>query len=256
MVSWYEKKNAGWSRRNNLKAIEIKDLAEEYEKILDYARHLLDENRIAGSISSETMLVLEALCHRISGQKDARTKVKIRGRKTTSLISITMGYEGEMFNPAANDPEETASDDRILTVYADKIEYRYPEKYNIIRITVRRNHMSFILPCFIGIAAATAAFIPIWLYTDASQKHDLLSTYVFPFERMYANAIMMAGTPVVFFSLLRNLTNTFIVSERELGMGKLQIVTMLSSVCAVLLATGTAFLGMWIWGRLLIREGI
>ena len=101
-------------RRNNLEAIEIKDLTEEYEKVVDYVRHLLDENKITESISSETLLVLEALCHKINGQKDSRTKVTIRGRKKLGSVSIRIGYEGGVFNPAENAPEEILSEE-ILT---------------------------------------------------------------------------------------------------------------------------------------------
>ena len=236
-------------RRNNLEAIEIKDLTEEYEKVVDYVRHLPDENKITESISSETLLVLEALCHKINGQKDSRTKVTIQGRKKLGSVSIRIGYEGGVFNPAENAPEEILSEE-ILTAYADKIGYSYREGYNKILITVSRNKMAFILPCFIGIVLATVAYIPFCLSADVSQKQYLLNTFIFPFEKMFANAIMMAGTPVVFFSLLRNLTNAFIVSERESGMGRLQFMMGMSSIISVLLAIGTGFLFRWIVGDL------
>ena len=53
---------------------------------------------------------------------------------------------------------------------------------------------------------------------------------------MYANAALMVGAPMTFFSLLKNLTDTYVVSERSSDPRKLQAKTLVTSVIAILLA--------------------
>ena len=58
--------------------------------------------------------------------------------------------------------------------------------------------------------------------------------------KLFANAMLMVGAPVTFFSLIKNLTDIYIVSEKNSSGRRLQIKTIITSVVSILLAFGTS----------------
>ncbi len=66
-----------------------------------------------------------------------------------------------------------------------------------------------------------------------------------PFKRLFANAVLMVGAPVTFFSLLKNASDAVIVSERVLNARRLHVKSITTSAFAILLALGLSII-LWI----------
>jgi Na+/H+-dicarboxylate symporter len=77
-------------------------------------------------------------------------------------------------------------------------------------------------------------------------QRTLFNQIIFPFERLFSNAMLMVAAPVTFFSLLKNLTDAYIVAERNSSLRRLQRSTLVSSVVSVMLAI--LFGHLWVIG--------
>ena len=114
--------------------------------------------------------------------------------------------------------------------------------YNIIRICIKRSYAPHLLFCGIGFLAAMLVYALLLLTTDSTARNALVSNWIAPMETPFANAILMIGTPMTFFSILKNLLVTHVISERSSCARKLQKNTVLTSVVAVVLAILFGFL--------------
>ena len=70
----------------------------------------------------------------------------------------------------------------------------------------------------------------------------LVRYYLLPTEQFFGNAALMIGAPVTFFSLLENLTNTYVLADRYSVVRKLRAKATVTSLITVLLAVGISFL--------------
>lgn len=228
-----------------MQPIEMQNLTDDFGKARDYVEAVLKKGRAADPIIAETMLVFEALIHRVFEQRgDSDRVVTISERENFGLVSVKIGYEGEMFVPVSDTQSEYEPEERILLAYADKIDCLYRAGYNTIRITAKRGGLAVFLPNVIGVILALAVAIPIYRFARPLSLHYILNHIIFPVEEMFTNAILMVGAPVTFFSLLKNLTDTYIVSEGNSRAREMQRSAMISSLLAVFLAIITGFL-MW-----------
>ena len=94
----------------------------------------------------------------------------------------------------------------------------------------------------IGIMLAILVYLPINALMSADKMVEIDKSYITPLMTQFTNAMLMVGAPVTFFSLVRNLTDIYIVSEKSSSDRKLQIKTIITSVIAILLAIRTSFL--------------
>ena len=227
-----------------MRSIEIKDLSEDFIPARQYVRALLRKNGIADSVVSETLLIFEALCHSIFEQReDSSAAVKIEGRMHMGgYVTITFGFEGGVYVSNEEKTTDLTPEDRILQAYADKIDYTYYSGYNRIVLTVRRGSIASVLPCLLGVLLAFAICIPLHFYAEAELRNHLAYNLVSPLQVMLSNAVMMVGAPVTFFSFLKNLTDTYAISETRSEVRKLQNDIFLSSAISVLLAILTSLL--------------
>ena len=152
---------------------------------------------------------------------------------------MIVGFEGKVFSPPTSDGDNRER--FILCSLGDKISYNYAAGYNSVRIAVSRSYRNSLFLCVLAAILALAVYPFINLFVDPSEQDVWLKDYVLPLERLYINAILMVGAPVTLFSLLKNLSDTYIVSERHSGIRRLQLKTLASSVFAVLLAVLVAF---------------
>lgn len=76
------------------------------------------------------------------------------------------------------------------------------------------------------------------LYHNLQQ--NLPANLLKPLEQLFANAMVMIAAPVTFFSLLKNRTNAYIVSEWNDNVRRLHRTATVSSIVAVLLAMAAA----------------
>ena len=223
-----------------MKKEELRTAAGNYEEARQFVENILNKGRISGELVNETMLVFEALHHNLIEQEGEVKLLTITGGASFGDVRITIEFEGSMFDPLDDHGEPFSPENRILRAYADKIGHSYYSGYNQISISVRRSYRRVMMSCFIAVMLGIAVFA--LLHLAAGEKYDafLMQEIVFPLETVFTNAILMIGAPVTFMSLIKNLTDVYILSERDSGIRKIQYSTMSTSVIAVLLAVASA----------------
>lgn len=219
--------------------IEIPISEAGFETAHSFIGNSLKRNKVTRQIIAETMLMFEALFQKLREQGyDPETMLTIQVKNSFGEITIKMGFEAKPFRLTGEDPGAFSPEDRILNAYTDKIDLSYHSGYNLIRIVVKRSYHLSMLFCAAGIVLAILVYIPILLKTNELQRMILEQGYVFPVIKLFSNAMLLVGAPVTFFSLLKNLTDTYIISERSFSGRKLQLKTVITSFISVLLAIG------------------
>ena len=206
-----------------------------------FVNTLLLRKDISRETASETLLVFEALMQKIvDWGLSEDTDLEISGTSSLGDFRIKIGFEGKLF--AHDNSEGHSPEDKTLDAYDDKLDYSYHSGYNTITISVSRSNHTSLFACIIASLCAVIVYALISFQVDANTQKDLLSDYVVPLETMYANAMLMVGAPMTLFSLLKNLTDAFIISQRYSNVRRLQAKTLATSVLAALLAVATFFL--------------
>ena len=223
--------------------IETTASAENYEKIYSFVEEKFGKNNISREIRTQTFLVLEALFHNILRQGfDEGTLLTIKVRKRFGDISIDLGFEGRPFVAVGNESCNFTPEDAVLKAYEDTFDYSYWNGYNHIQIAVKRSIQSSL---FLGLGAimmAILVYVPINAFMPQDDQLILADKFVFPMVKMFSNAMLMVGAPVTFFSLLKNSTDIYVISERNYVGRRLQMKTIISSVIMVILAIGAGFI--------------
>lgn len=226
---------------------------DSFETANMFIEQWLAQNRFSKNTITETKLLFEALfCDIIEQGFDQDTKLTIKAQRTFGEYNIKFGFEGKTYVPVENNKDKLSPELRIVQAYHDKIGYRYRSGYNSIRVVVKRNYRSTLLYCIIGIALAILVYFLLNTMMSAGKMVEIDKNYITPMMNQFANAMLMVGAPVTFFSLVKNLTDIYIVSEKSSSDRKLQIKTIVTSLIAVLLAIGTSFVIAFI---LSYREG-
>jgi Na+/H+-dicarboxylate symporter len=247
--SWRNKKG---DRVKNKGSVVLRDLSQDYPEAQAYIENMFRENRVSRTMIAETMLVFEALCFKVFDQREnPDSEVTVSGFRRTGDSSIEVTFVGGRFDPDPEDPSFLTPEDSILKAYADKIDYSYRTGFNKITITAKRNHMVsvalYAASIILGIAFYTL------LHFTASEEVQLMvaNKFVFPMERLFLNAVLMVAAPVTFLSMLKHLTDTYIIAESNSNAVRLHRNTISSSVISVVLAVVTG----WILVQLLFVGG-
>lgn len=225
------------------RSIEIPLTMDSFETANQFIEQWLAQNRFGKDNITETKLLFEALfCDFIEQGFDQNTTLTIKAQRTFGEYNIKFGFEGKAYVPVEKNKDKISPELRIVHAYHDKIGYRYRSGYNSIRVVVKRNYRSSLLYCMIGIVLAILVYLLLNTAMSADKMVEIDKSYLMPLMNQFANAMLMVGAPVTFFSLVKNLTDIYIVSEKSSSDRKLQIKTIVTSLIAVLLAIGTSFL--------------
>ena len=200
-----------------------------------FVEEMLFRKDVSDEAAKETLLVFEALMQAlIDWGLDEGAGLEVSGTGKLGEFTVKVAFEGKLFT--CDGDVADSIEGRILGAHDDKVDYSYYSGRNEISITVSRGGHASLFACAIASLCAIAVYVPLSFAIDAQAQHDLYKNYVFPLETMYTNAILMIGAPMTFFSLLKNLTNTYVVSQRSSGIPQLQARTLATSVLAILLA--------------------
>ncbi len=219
-------------------SIEIPLKPESYETADQFIKQWMIQKRIGERSTFETMLLFEALFQDLIEQDYGQdTLMTIKAQKNFGEYTITLGFEGEAYIPSMKKDQKSISPElQIVQAYSDKVGYRYRMGYNRVSIVVKRNNNRSLIYCFIAILLAVPASIALIMFVSDDNLISLDDKYIQPVIKQFANAMLMIGAPVTFFSLVRNLTDIYIVSEKNSSARKLQIKTIVTSFIAVVLA--------------------
>lgn len=223
-----------------MKREELKTKLGNIEEIQEFANSVLEKNDSSRRNRFETMLVIEAVYNDMIDQGvDPETEVEIFASQSFGEIKLILGHDGKLFTP--NPDGEASVNNLVMKGYGDKIDYRYHSGRNTISITIKRKYIKSFTMCFLGLLLAFIAYIPMKLFMSPESLAFLSDQIIMPVEKMFINAVLMIGAPVTFFSLLRNITDAYIVSESSSGMRYIQRKTIQTSIVAIFLAVLTGF---------------
>ena len=221
-----------------IRSIEIPLNIENYAAADEFIKQWMKQKRIGDRSVFETTLLFEALFQDMIEQGYGQdTVLTIKAQKAFGEYNITLGFEGESYVPSMKKDQKTVSPElQIVQAYSDKVGYRYRSGYNRVSIVVKRNHNSSLMYCLIAIILAMLVATPLIAFVSTDKLVSLDKNYIGPFIKQFANAMLMIGAPVTFFSLVKNLTDIYIVSEKSSSARKLQVKTIVTSFIAVILA--------------------
>lgn len=229
--------------QKTISQIEIPASAEHFEEARLFIHDRLEAEGISKEIAAKTTLLFEALLHNLQAQGvDPNAALRISCRNSFGNINMKIAFEGRPVYLFTETENEISPENQILQAYEDRIGYSYHSGYNTIRISVKRRLWRSLLLCAAGIALAFLAFLPIRLWMSEAGQDALLSGLIAPLEQIFGNAVLMIGAPVTFFSLLKNMTDTYILSERYSENRRLYAASVTTSVIIALLAMGMSFL--------------
>ena len=104
-----------------MKTAEIRTAAYDFEKGRDFVEDILRRSSITDEIISETMLIFEALHYNIREQnKHKDTELTITGKEVLGDVRITIGFEGNMFDPLYAAANEISPETRMLSQRSSK----------------------------------------------------------------------------------------------------------------------------------------
>lgn len=214
-----------------------------FQEIRRYIVDVMRDNKVEKRKIAETLLVFEALYNDLLEQGvDPDITIKIRGSKNFGDLTLTFGYTGAQYIPEGDDGDGSLADMAVMKAYADKIERSYHGGYNYLSIKVTRGYNRFLMQCLIGLGAAVLTYLLMEHVIGNKASTVVLDSLVFPLEKVFTNAMLMVGTPLTFCALLRNLTDAYIVSEKDSHSRRLQMGALRTSVVSVILAMITGIL--------------
>ena len=214
---------------------------ENFEIIHEHIKSLLDHSRIDETSRSETMLVFEALYNdMIDRGVPGDTRIILWKAGSFGSVNIRLQFRGKLYVPSTDDEDEFSVEQRIMHVYGDRIEHRYHDGNNNLTIVVKRSAHMAAGTIGITMGLAILAFLVITSVFKSSEQHEAIRDGVFQGEMLFAKAMLSVGAPVTFFSLLRNLTNMYILREGDSLMRTIQVRALVSSALSVVLAVFAA----------------
>ena len=216
-----------------------------FKALQEFILDIMKDNGARKRDITETMLVFEALYNDMMecGGIGEDTDVRITADKSFGDITVSIGFEGSMYIPMSRQSGDYV-EKRVMGAYADKIEHIYHSGYNSLYITATRHVSKTMMYCLVAFCLAMLLYAGVLASLSPEAKRDIFTGFVFPMEKLFTNAVLMVGAPVTFFSLLKNLTDAYIISEKGSGTRRLQRGTLVSSIISALLALLTgAILG-------------
>lgn len=221
----------------------LRDMAGDYVEAQNYIVDRLEKYKVSQTMISETWLVFEALCYKIFEQREnAQNELTVSVFRRMGDLALEINYNGLRFDPEPQNPAEITPEDSILRSYGDKIDYSYQAGRNRITITTKRNHMASLGMYAASFALGIAAYA-LLRYTATEEVQKLVADkLIFPLEQLFVNAILMVGAPVTFLSMLKHLTDTYILAGSTSHLRRLHRTTIVSSLVSMLLAVAVGLL--------------
>ena len=176
----------------------------------------LKRSNLSPEIRTETMRVFDALFSSLLRQGyEKETPVTVSTSSRFGEIDITLGFEEKPFDALSEEPGVLTEEDRILEEFEDKYDCSYQDGYNLIHLVVQRSFQNTVLVSLASILLAVLVYLPVQALVRMEDQIWLGEEIVFPLVKLFANAMLMIGAPVTFFSLLKNFTDIYIISKRN-----------------------------------------
>ena len=218
------------------KTIKINANREGFSEARTFVEGVLEKARVSDAMASETMLLFEALFNKIISQVDDEdTEVEISTVNGLGRTDVKMVFAGKRFSLQGGDVSADP-DAKTIEEFSEKISSSYLGGDNVIRVSVNKTAQSYLLPNLIAIIAAIVVSFVVALLVDEKDCQQVVNEWIAPLEKLFTNAMLMIGAPMTLFSLLKNVTDAFIVAKRHSSPRRLFITAVSSSAAAIALA--------------------
>ncbi len=199
------------------------------------------KRHVNASIVSEMMSLFEALFRKaVAHVGDGGAELEIGSVSGLGRASVKLTFPGKRFSLFDGDVSSD-SDAKVIESYSDKISCSYQSGYNVVRISVGKSAWSFILPNLVAVIAAVVVGGVLEFALDEAGRQLIAREWVTPLEKLFTNAVLMIGAPMTLFSLLKNVTDSFLVAERHSSSRKLFMTSVASSIVVIALALVMGF---------------
>ncbi|MCR5150904.1 MAG: hypothetical protein K6B52_06735 [Clostridiales bacterium] len=183
-----------------MKTLKIHARIEDYQPAAGFIEGWLRRCRLSREIIAENSLVFETLFNDILLKglpEDTEIKIETGFRIGNPVIKI--GFAGARYVPISGDDPEKNIEYKIIKAYEDKLNYDYRQSYNIIHISIKRAFAPHLILCGTGFLLAIFVYALLLFATDSAARESLANNHIAPLETLFANAILMIGTPMTFF---------------------------------------------------------
>ena len=219
------------------KSIKVHARAEEFDAVAEFVTQVLSESSVSGEIARDVGLVFETLFGSILAQgAGPDTVLEVSEHKRFGSVRLTIGFEGDRYNPRADIGGFDSQGAELLRAYDDKIDYGYQLGCNSIVVSIRRRGGTWILSN-IGAMLIGIVVYAVMANTLDQQAQDVIARdYLYYIGTLFSSAALMISAPVTLFSLLKNAAEAFIIEKRYSNVRRLWFRVFGTSVGAVLLA--------------------
>lgn len=214
---------------------EIRAQADDFPKAQSFIEDVFKKQSVNKTMASETMLLFEAVFNKISSLDGFQNSILVlKSENKYGVVDIDIAFEGKRlsFEMMIEDHDK---DSQTIETYSDKISTSYRLGTNIVKLSVRKSHNSFTTPCLIAAGLAIALYVVLSLFVDNDTLRSIASDYVEPLQKLFTNAVLMIGAPMTLFSVLKNVSDSFLLSERNETSRKMFVTSITSSGFAVVL---------------------
>lgn len=227
--------------RRDKKPMQFQISEDDFENAYSCVEELLERKDISDELALDALRLFEALFQKLlDSEMYANSTMDISGVNKLGNLNVKIRFEGKLFSLYTD--ENDSDEDRILKAYDDKLDFSYSSGFNTVSISVSRSSRRTTFVCIVAALCAVVVYTILYFLVDEGGRIHLLDNYVFPLERLYTNAVLMVGAPMTFFSLLKNLTDTYIVSQKNSSARRLQAKTIVTSIVAILLAFAAGYI--------------
>ncbi len=222
--------------------LKIQPRIEDFSKARTFIEDVFTRNSVNKTMALETMLLFEAVFNKIiSIGTPLDCTLLLKGENKYGVVDIELTFEGKRLSfeemIEAND-----KDSQTIETYSDKISTSYRLGTNIIKLSVRKSHKSFTTPCYIAAVLAIVLYAVLSIFLEESTLRSFASDYVEPLQKLFTNAVLMIGAPMTLFSVLKNVSDSFLLSERNITSRKMFVTSISSSGFAVILGGVIGFI--------------
>lgn len=221
----------------------------------------LAEFSISRKQSMKARLVAEeALLKLIANAKSAEDKICILLYKGLGGISVKMSLRGQEFQlihgatvedvldfendglQTSQEKEEDMIRDILLRANKEQLRYKNKNGLNTIEVTVQKNPHAMVLYTMFALSAAIVVGIFMKMFLPDTVNSTMNDTIFSSISTMFLNALKMVVGPVVFFSIVSCISQFGDLKEVGRIGGKIMGFYMLTTVLAMIFATGVFYL--------------
>ena len=224
---------------------------------MKFIKEGLEEFGLEKKQTTKTMLLAEEVLVRLMEHvKDPDEKICIILNKRFGRVYVDISLRGEKFQfiyghtieevldqenddlQTAQEKEENIIRDILLKANEEKLRYKNKNSMNMVEITVQKNPHAMVLHTMLALIAAIIIGVLMKVFVPSGVNEALNDTVFTSISTMFLNALKMIVGPVVFFSIACCISQFGDLKEAGRIGGKVMGFYLLTTVLAILVATG------------------